>query len=184
MSRSGSSGTTPLIQSEFDTKGFERVIACAGLQSDRLVSKSGEDKYPTGVPLFGQYFILESRLNDVVSGVIYPMPAPQRPFLGVHMIRCVDGGLQIGPNGFLSLSREGCKGLDLNLLDSVSVGSDPRFWKFAAGNMSTAPREIGGVLSTGCFVAEAARDIPAPDGADGPRAARGIRAQVMNRNGT
>lgn len=182
--RSGPSGATALVQSEFDTQDFDHVIACAGLQSDRLATKSGEDRNPTVVPFFGQYFIPEPRLNDVVNGLIYPVPDPKYPFLGVHVTRRIDGGLMIGPNAFLSFSREGYTGLGLDLPDSLNVASDPGFWRFAAGNMATAVREIGGVLSTGRFVAEAARYVPALAGAEGRRATRGIRAQAMNRNGT
>ncbi len=136
------------------------------------------------VPFFGQYFILEPRFNDVVNGLIYPVPDPKYPFLGVHVTRRIDGGLMIGPNAFLSFSREGYTGLGLNVPDSLAVATDSGFWRFAAGNMATAAREIAGVLSIEKFVAEAARYVPALDGADGHRATRGIRAQAMNRDGT
>lgn len=181
--RSGSAGTTAIVHSSVDSQEYDQVIACAGLQADRLAARSGEDKSPSVVPFFGQYFVLEPRFNDVVNGLIYPVPDPKYPFLGVHVTRRIDGGLMIGPNAFLSFSREGYKGLGLNVPDSLAVATDPGFWKFAAGNMATAAREIGGVLSIEKFVAEAARYVPALCGADGHRATRGIRAQAMNRDG-
>lgn len=182
--RNGAAGSTAIVHSNVDTQEYDQVIACAGLQADRLAARSGEDRNPSVVPFFGQYFILEPRFNDVVNGLIYPVPDPKYPFLGVHVTRRIDGGLMIGPNAFLSFSREGYKGLGLNVPDSLAVATDPGFWRFAAGNMATAVREIGGVLSIEKFVAEAARYVPVLDGADGHRATRGIRAQAMNRDGT
>nr|WP_231442425.1 L-2-hydroxyglutarate oxidase [Brevibacterium zhoupengii] len=182
--RSGIDGSTAIVHSSVDSQEYDQVITCAGLQADRLAARSGEDKNPSVVPFFGQYFILEPRFNDIVNGLIYPVPDPKYPFLGVHVTRRIDGGLMIGPNAFLSFSREGYKGLGLNVPDSLAVATDLGFWKFAAGNMATAAREIGGVLSIEKFVAEAARYVPALDGAGGHRATRGIRAQAMNRNGT
>lgn len=90
----------------------------------------------------------------------------------------------IGPNAFLSFSREGYSGLGLNVRDALSIAADAGFWRFAAGNLPTAVREIGGVLSTERFVAEAARYVPQLAGATGQRATRGIRAQAMNRDGS
>ncbi len=182
--RNGVADNTAIVHANVDSQEYDQVIACAGLQADRLAARSGEDRNPSVVPFFGQYFILEPRFNDVVNGLIYPVPDPKYPFLGVHVTRRIDGGLMIGPNAFLSFSREGYKGLGLNVPDSLAVATDPGFWRFAAGNMATAAREIAGVLSIEKFVAEAARYVPALDGADGHRATRGIRAQAMNRDGT
>lgn len=136
------------------------------------------------VPFFGQYFILDEVYSDAVNGLIYPVPDPKYPFLGVHVTRRIDGGLMIGPNAFLSLSREGYRGLGLNIPDSLAVAADPGFWRFAAANMATAARELPGVLSIEKFVAEAARYVPSLAGADGHRATRGIRAQAMSRDAT
>ncbi|SMY04759.1 L-2-hydroxyglutarate oxidase LhgO [Brevibacterium sp. 239c] len=182
--RNGVAGNTAIVHANVDSQEYDQVIACAGLQADRLAARSGEDRNPSVVPFFGQYFILEPRFNDVVNGLISPVPDPKYPFLGVHVTRRIDGGLMIGPNAFLSFSREGYTGLGLNVPDSLAVATDSGFWRFAAGNMATAAREIAGVLSIEKFVAEAARYVPALDGADGHRATRGIRAQAMNRDGT
>ncbi|SDS79252.1 L-2-hydroxyglutarate oxidase LhgO [Brevibacterium sandarakinum] len=182
--RSGAKGSSAIVHSSVDSQEYDQVIVCAGLQADRLAARSGEAKNPTVVPFFGQYYILEPRFNDDVNGLIYPVPDPKYPFLGVHVTRRIDGGLMIGPNAFLSFSREGYKGLGLNISDSLTVATDPGFWRFAAGNMATAAREIAGMLSSKKFVAEAARYVPSLDGADGHRATRGIRAQAMNRDGT
>ena len=173
-----------IVRTTVDAQEFDHVIVCAGLQSDRLAARSGESRTPTVVPFFGQYFILDEEYSDAVNGLIYPVPDPKYPFLGVHVTRRIDGGLMIGPNAFLSFSREGYRGLGLNIPDSLAVAADPGFWRFAAGNMATAARELPGVLSIERFVAEAARYVPSLAGADGHRATRGIRAQAMNRDGT
>ena len=182
--RGGATGDTAIVRTPVDAQEFDHVIVCAGLQSDRLAARSGQNRTPTVVPFFGQYFILDEEYSSAVNGLIYPVPDPKYPFLGVHVTRRIDGGLMIGPNAFLSFSREGYRGLGLNLPDSLAVAVDPGFWRFAAGNMATAARELPGVLSIERFVAEAARYVPSLAGADGHRATRGIRAQAMNRDGT
>jgi len=173
-----------IVHTPVDAQEFDHVIVCAGLQSDRLAARSGQKRTPTVVPFSGQYFILDEAHSNTVNGLIYPVPDPKYPFLGVHVTRRIDGGLMIGPNAFLSFSREGYRGLGLNIPDSLAVAADPGFWRFAAGNMATAARELPGVLSIERFVAEAARYVPSLAGAGGHRATRGIRAQAMNRDGT
>ena len=182
--RGGPTGDTAIVRTPVDAQEFDHVIVCAGLQSDRLAARSGQNRTPTVVPFFGQYFILDEEYSDAVNGLIYPVPDPKYPFLGVHVTRRIDGGLMIGPNAFLSFSREGYRGLGLNIPDSLAVAADSGFWRFAVGNMATAARELPGVLSIEKFVAEAARYVPDLAGADGHRATRGIRAQAMNRDGT
>ncbi|KAB1942011.1 L-2-hydroxyglutarate oxidase [Brevibacterium linens] len=182
--RGGPTGDTAVVRTPVDAQEFDHVIVCAGLQSDRLAARSGQNRTPTVVPFFGQYFILDEEYSSAVNGLIYPVPDPKYPFLGVHVTRRIDGGLMIGPNAFLSFSREGYRGLGLNIPDSLAVAADSGFWRFAVGNMATAARELPGVLSIEKFVAEAARYVPDLAGADGHRATRGIRAQAMNRDGT
>ena len=186
IDRRGGTATrdTAVIRTPVDAQEFDHVIVCAGLQADRLAARSGESRTPTVVPFFGQYFILDEVYSDAVNGLIYPVPDPKYTFLGVHVTRRIDGGLMIGPNAFLSLSREGYRGLGLSIPDSLAVAADPGFWRFAAGNIATAARELPGVLSIEKFVAEAARYVPSLAGADGHRATRGIRAQAMSRDGT
>jgi len=178
------SHASAIVHTPVDAQEFDHVIVCAGLQSDRLAARSGQKRTPTVVPFFGQYFILDEAYSNTVNGLIYPVPDPKYPFLGVHVTRRIDGGLMIGPNAFLSFSREGYRGLGLSIPDSLAVAADPGFWRFTAANMATAARELPGVLSIEKFVAEAARYVPSLAGADGHRATRGIRAQAMNRDGT
>lgn len=160
------------------------AIACAGLQSDRLARRAGAAQSPSIVPFFGQYMILEERFRDITNGLVYPVPDPKYPFLGVHVTKRVDGGMTVGPNAFLSFSREIYQGLGVNPRDSLSVITDPGFWKFASKNLPAAAREIGGVVSPKRFIEQAARYVPAIADAKATRAPRGIRAQALNRDGS
>lgn len=85
---------------------FDLVIVCAGLQSDRLATTSGEPRFPKIVPFYGDYFMLARERADQVRGLIYPVPDPRYPFLGVHITRRYDGEVMLGPNAFLSPGRE------------------------------------------------------------------------------
>lgn len=162
---------------------FDHAIVCGGLQSDRLARASGAGADPSILPFFGQYFILEHEHADVVNGLIYPVPDPAYPFLGVHITRRIDGELMIGPNAFLSFAREQYKGFPFNLRDSLAIAKDAGFWKFASQNAGAALRELGGVISMDRFVEGAAKFVPQLEGAKGKRAPRGVRAQAVDRQG-
>lgn len=162
---------------------FDNVIACAGLQSDRLARRSGAARSPSIVPFFGQYLVLEPRFRDITRGLVYPVPDPKYPFLGVHLTKRVDGAMTVGPNAFLSFSREIYRGLGVNVRDALEVAADPGFWRFAAGNLAGARREISGVLSAKRFVEAAARYVPAIEDARFARLPRGIRAQALTGDG-
>lgn len=171
--------TTPQGEERFDL-----IVVCAGLQSDRIAARSGEGTDPRIVPFFGQYFLLDDAYAETVNGLVYPVPDPAYPFLGVHVTRRIDGSLMIGPNAFLSFSREGYHGLGINIRDSLTVAADTGFWKFASKNLAAAGREISGVISMRSFVAGAAKYVPALENATGRRLTRGIRAQALRKDGT
>lgn len=163
---------------------FDFAVVCAGLQSDRIARASNQPVYPAIVPFFGQYVIIDRAHEDAVRGLVYPVPDPAYPFLGVHITRRIDGGLMVGPNAFLSFSREGYHGLGLDVGDTLKTAANPGFWKFALQNLPTAAQQLGGVLSAQQFVADASRFVPSLAGAKGHRATRGIRAQAMWKNGS
>ncbi|HMR12636.1 MAG TPA: L-2-hydroxyglutarate oxidase [Arachnia sp.] len=159
------------------------AVVCAGAQSDRLARRSGGARQPSVVPFFGQYFLLEPAYRDVLRGLVYPVPDPRYPFLGVHLTKRVDGEMTAGPNAFLSLSRERYRGLGLDVRDLAGTLAFPGFWRFAGRNLPTAAREVRTVLSKRFFLREAARYVPALEGADASRLTRGIRAQAMGVDG-
>lgn len=161
----------------------DRVVVCGGVQSDRLARRGGGTRQPAIVPFFGQYFLLEAAYRDVLHGLVYPVPDPRYPFLGVHLTKRFDGEMTVGPNAFLSLSREGYGGLGLNPRDLAETLGNPGFWRFAGRNLPTAWREIGTVLSERAFLHQAERYVPALAGAGATRLTRGIRAQAMDADG-
>lgn len=172
------------IETGAGSESFDLAIACAGLQSDRLARASGGAPEPRIVPFFGQYFRLASEHRDAVRGLIYPVPDPRYPFLGVHLTKRVDGELLAGPNAFLSLAREGYTGLALSVPDALAVATDPGFWRFAARNLTTAGRELATVLSSRRFLREAARYVPSLAGVSAEPLPRGVRAQAMAADGS
>lgn len=161
----------------------DHVIVCAGVQSDRIARRSGGESQPRIVPFFGQYFLLESAYRDILNGLVYPVPDPKYPFLGVHLTKRFDGEMTVGPNAFLSLSREGYRGLGLDLGDTAETLLNPAFWRFAGKNAGSAVREARSVLSKKFFLREAQKYVPSLEGADATRITRGIRAQAMDAEG-
>lgn len=176
-------GAAAVVHTAQGPETFDLAVACAGLQADRLARASGAERDPVIVPFFGQYRVLEPAFRDRVRGLIYPVPDPQYPFLGVHLTRRIDGEMLVGPNAFLSFSREKYRGLGINPRDCLEVAGNAGFWRFAAHNTPTAVREIRGVMSPRRFMAEAARYVPSLQEARTAAAGRGIRAQAMTSRG-
>lgn len=161
---------------------FDLVIVCAGLQSDRVARLAGEPRSPRIVPFYGDYYLLSAATQHLVNGLIYPVPDPRYPFLGVHLTKRVDGRVMLGPNAFLSLGREAYR-LRLVPRDLRDAVGFPGFWRFAAANVPAAVREAGTAISSARFVAEAAKYVAGITRADVERGPRGIRAQAMDGRG-
>ncbi|MBY6414147.1 L-2-hydroxyglutarate oxidase [Rhodococcus sp. BP-252] len=172
------------VQTRSGADRFDRVIACAGLQSDRLAVTAGESSFPKIVPFYGDYFLLSSEKSALVNGLIYPVPDPKYPFLGVHVSKTIQGDVTLGPNAFLSLGRESYDRRTLSPKDVADAIGFPGFWRFAARNIPAAVRETRTALSTRVFVEQARRYVPAISVEDVRRGPRGIRAQAMNRDGS
>ncbi len=165
------------------TESFDVVIVCAGLQSDRIAGMAGGSAYPKIVPFFGQYSQLAPEYRTLLDGLVYPVPDPAYPFLGVHLTKRVDGEMLVGPNAFLSFGRENYSGRRIGIRDTLDVATTPGFWRFAGRNVRAAVQELGSVVSRTRFLAGAARYVPALEGADSTPITRGIRAQGMDRDG-
>lgn len=163
---------------------FDYVVTCAGLQSDRLASNSGDIATPKIVPFFGQYYVIDEQFKNHVKGLIYPVPDPKYPFLGVHFTKRIDGQMTIGPNAFISFGRENYTGNKFNLTDIYDFLTYKGFWKFSSKNMPAAVRELRTVLSQTNFVAEAAKYVPSLADVSVEPATRGIRAQAMEADGS
>lgn len=175
-----------------DGGAFDLVVTCAGLQADRLATASGLEPTPKVVPFSGDYFVLTGEPAEVVKGLIYPVPDPAYPFLGVHLTRRVDGALTLGPNAFLSFGREAySKGasfqwenLGRTASDLAATAGFGGFWKFAKNNVKAALREGRTALSPKAFIEEARKFVPELDQAAVQPGPRGVRAQAMNPDGS
>lgn len=163
---------------------FDYVVSCAGLQSDRLAAHSGDIKTPKIVPFFGQYYVIDEAYKEHVKGLIYPVPDPSYPFLGVHFTKRIDGQMTIGPNAFISLGRENYSGTDYNVVDIYDFLTYRGFWRFSSKNVPAAVRELRTVLSQTNFVAQAAQYVPSLANVSVTAATRGIRAQAMETDGS
>ena len=172
-----------LVGTDAGHENYDLVIVCAGLQSDRVARLSGEAREPRIVPFYGDYYLLDESKTHLVNGLIYPVPDPRYPFLGVHVTKRIDGAVMLGPNAFLSLGREAYRPGKVVPRDLGEAVAFPGFWRFAAGNVAAAVRESRTAMSSASFVAEAQKYLPAIDRADVRRGPRGIRAQAMDAKG-
>ena len=125
----GSSGIWR-IQTSKDAYEAKQVVACAGLHSDRVVLKSGMKPSAKIMPFRGEYYMIRQERQSLVRNLIYPVPDPQFPFLGVHFTRMVQGGVEAGPNAVLALAREGYCWGNINIRDLAESLSFPGLWKF------------------------------------------------------
>jgi L-2-hydroxyglutarate oxidase LhgO len=162
----------------------DRVVVCAGLHADRLAHRSGEDSAPRIVPFRGEYWALRAERRALVRGLIYPVPDPALPFLGVHLTRTIDGGVLIGPNAVLALAREGYARRAASARDLAETLAWPGIWRLTRRHWRSAAGELVRSLSKRAFVAEARRYVPELRAADAVRAPAGVRAQAVDRDGT
>jgi len=162
----------------------DRVIVCAGLQSARLARLTGDDPDPQIVPFRGEYYRLRAERADLVRGLIYPVPDPRYPFLGIHLTRRVDGGVDVGPNAVLALALEGYRRRDISLADFGETLTYAGFRAMARQHWRTGAREMLGSVSKRYFLRQARRYLPELTLADLQPAPAGVRAQAVRRDGT
>jgi L-2-hydroxyglutarate oxidase LhgO len=162
----------------------DRLVVCAGLQADRVARLAGDGAEPAIVAFRGEYWRLVPERADLVRGLIYPVPDPAYPFLGVHFTRRVGGAVDLGPNAVLALSREGYSRLDIRLGDLASTLAWPGLRKMARLHWRAGLREMHGSLSKTAFVTEARRLVPDVTPADVVPAPAGVRAQAVDADGT
>jgi L-2-hydroxyglutarate oxidase LhgO len=163
---------------------FDRLVVCAGLQSDRVARLAGDSVDPMIVPFRGEYFRLVAARTNLVRGLIYPVPDPAYPFLGVHFTRRVDGGVDIGPNAVLALAREGYLRRAARAGDVWELMRYPGFRRLAARHWRMGARELLGSVSKRMFLAAARSFVPELGLADVERAPAGVRAQALRSDGS
>lgn len=166
-----------------DQNAFDQVVVCGGLQSDRLAELAGDGPDPVIMPFRGEYYALKPERRGLVNGLVYPVPDPRYPFLGVHVTPRVDGEVLIGPNAVLALAREGYTWGKVSISDLAGVARTPAFWRFARQHWRTGLREMYGSLSKRRFVAAARAYVPELRDDDVVPGRAGIRAQAMDPDG-
>ena len=161
----------------------DRLVVCGGLQSARLATMIGGDPDPQIVPFRGEYFRLTPDAAARVRGLVYPVPDPRYPFLGIHLTRRIDGGVDVGPNAVLALALEGYRRTHVSLGDMRSIAGWPGFRVMARQNWRMGAKEMLGSLSKRYFTAQARAYLPGLRSAQLTPAPAGVRAQAIRRNG-
>jgi (S)-2-hydroxyglutarate dehydrogenase len=162
----------------------DRLVVCGGLQADRLARLAGLAIDFQIVPFRGEYYRLPSSRAGLVRHLIYPVPDPELPFLGVHLTRTADGGVTVGPNAVLGLSREGYRKFSFAARDVREYATFPGTWRMARANMRTGARELRNSLFRRGYLRECRRYVPDLTLADLLPQPAGIRAQAVRRDGT
>jgi L-2-hydroxyglutarate oxidase len=161
-----------------------QVINCAGLHSDRLARNAGAELSVRIVPFRGEYFQLKPQKVALVRGLIYPVPNPLFPFLGVHCTRMMDGSVHLGPNAVLAFAREGYHKTSINLRDLGETLAFPGFWRLAAKHWRDGLQELLRSWSRAAFVRSLQYLVPAITEDDVVPCAAGVRAQALRPDGT
>lgn len=159
------------------------VVICAGLQSDTLARAAGHDPAPRIIPFRGEYYRLVPSRSHLVRGLVYPVPDPAYPFLGVHFTPRVDGSVDIGPNAVLATAREGYRRSDIDPRYLWQVARWPGTRKLARRHWRAGVHELRGSVSTRTYVTAARAYVPDLHRGDVVRAGAGVRAQAVDRDG-
>jgi L-2-hydroxyglutarate oxidase len=167
-----------------DTVEADALVVCAGLQADVVARECGIVPEARIVPFRGEYFELTPHREHLVRGLIYPVPDPRFPFLGVHLTRMVGGGVHAGPNAVLALRREGYAWRDVDLGELRDSLSWPGLWRLGAKHAASGAREVARSLSRSAFARSVARLVPGIEARDLVPAPSGVRAQALRRDGS
>lgn len=178
-----SNGSGLVVETESGPIACSRLVNCAGLQSDRVARLCGAKPDVRIVPFRGEYYELAPDRQDLVRGLIYPVPDPRFPFLGVHLTRRVDGSVEAGPNAVLALKREGYRWTDVSVRDALATAGWPGFWSMAGRFWRIGFYEVWRSLVKAAFVRDLQRLVPAIRPEDVHRAGAGVRAQAVDRHG-
>lgn len=163
---------------------LSRLVICAGLQTDLLARAAGHDAAPEIIPFRGEYLRLLPHARDRVRHLIYPVPDPRYPFLGVHLTPRIDGEADIGPNAVLALAREGYSWRNVSAAQLGRLARSASFRRLARQHWRTGLREIHGSLSRRAFLAAALTYLPWLEPADVRPAPAGVRAQAVDPDGS
>ncbi len=181
MKATGSGVTVSTDHGPLETR---YVITCAGVQADRIARQAGADVSDVRiVPFRGEYYLLRQERQHLVKGLIYPVPDPALPFLGVHLTRTVHGEVEAGPNAVFALSRDGYGAFDVRLADVADAVAFPGLWAMATKFWRVGAYELYRSFSKTAFVEALQRLVPELNMADVHRGGSGVRAQALGKDG-
>lgn len=172
------------LQTTRGTIRARRLINCAGLFADRLARWCGVGDDFRIVPFRGEYYRLDARHDSIVKHLIYPVPDPALPFLGVHLTRMIDGSVTVGPNAVLSLKREGYTRLAFDPRDAAETLLFPGFWRVAKANLRSGTEELANSLIRRRYLAACRKYCPQLRLSDLHDHPPGVRAQAVLKDGT
>ncbi|WP_460418539.1 L-2-hydroxyglutarate oxidase [Pseudomonas sp. microsymbiont 2] len=161
-----------------------QLVACAGLQSDRLARLAGVRIDHQIIPFRGEYYRLPASKNQIVNHLIYPIPDPELPFLGVHLTRMIDGSVTVGPNAVLGFGRENYRKFSVNWRDVAEYARFPGFWKTIWNNLGSGTSEMKNSLFKRGYLEQCRKYCPSLQVEDLLPYEAGIRAQAVMRDGT
>ncbi len=176
-------GAQQIVRTSAGEVVADAVINCAGLYADRVAGMAGIEPPARIIPFRGEYLQLRSDRRHLVRGLIYPVPDPQFPFLGVHFTRMIDGSVHAGPNAVLALAREGYRWRRVRPGDIADFAAYPGLWRLARRHYRYGLGEVRRSLSKRRFVASLARLVPAVTMADLEPCGSGVRAQAIGPDG-
>ena len=176
-------GGTHLIETTAGEYEASFLVNCAGLHSDRVTRLAGADPRAKIIPFRGEYYELIASKRHLVKTLIYPVPNPEFPFLGVHFTKMIDDSVHAGPNAVLAFKREGYSKTDFSMRDFAEIMTFGGFWKLARKNLGEGLKEIYRSLSKAAFVRSLQQLIPEIQSADLVPCKAGVRAQALRNDG-
>nr|WP_301300582.1 L-2-hydroxyglutarate oxidase [Pseudomonas citronellolis] len=159
------------------------LVTCSGLMADRIVRMLGLEPQFIICPFRGEYYLLPKQHNQIVNHLIYPIPDPSMPFLGVHLTRMIDGTVTVGPNAVLAMKREGYRKTDVSLSDLFETLTSPGILKVLAKNLRPGLIEMKNSLFKGGYLKEVQKYCPSIVKSDLTEYPAGVRAQAVSRDG-
>jgi L-2-hydroxyglutarate oxidase len=162
----------------------KKLVVCAGLQSDRLAKLAGIKINHQVIPFRGEYYLIRPEKSDIISHLIYPVPDPDLPFLGIHLTPMINGALTAGPNAVLGMAREGYGPLSMNAKDMMTFLGFPGFWRVMRKNFRSGVGELRRSLSKSLYLAECQKYCPSLREDDLFPYEAGIRAQAVMADGS
>ncbi|MDR9439554.1 MAG: L-2-hydroxyglutarate oxidase [Halomonas sp.] len=172
-----------VVRTRNDEFSSRYLVSCAGLMADRIVRMLGRDPGFIICPFRGEYFRLPEARDGIVDHLVYPIPDPAMPFLGVHLTPLIGGGVTLGPNAVLALAREGYRKSDISLPDMARLFSHPGVWRMLSRNVRPGLAELRNSFSRRRYLSLVRRYCPELTLDDLQPWPAGVRAQAVSRDG-